>query len=267
MISQTEMRATTLLTTNRPMVWARRTPKRRHAYVKGVGQMRLEHFLEGGMFHEDDLPEVRLDEDEYRRTVGRLLRHDLLNKLTVAQGGLDLYERSKEDRFLDMAKRNLEACNEILGKMSALEKPSGPTKLSPVDVASVAQVVIRGHQGRGVDLQVLGQGWAMADAALFHVLENLVSNAIRHGAPSIVVISIEEKGNRTLIKVADDGNGIPLEARKDLFKEGHKFGPRGNTGLGLYIVKRIVQRYRGNITMMENVPKGTAFCIELRKVI
>ena len=40
-----------------------------------------------------------------------------------------------------------------------------------------------------------------------------------------------------LIKVTDDGIGIPKEARGRLFQEGFKYGPKGNTGLGLFIVQ------------------------------
>jgi signal transduction histidine kinase len=135
------------------------------------------------------------------------------------------------------------------------------------DIAGMAERVMRLNQGRGVEFMLAGQGWAMADGAMFHVLENLVSNAIRHAAPTNVRIDIEEKGKKVLVKVTDDGIGIPAEARGRLFQEGFKFGPKGNTGLGLFIVKSIVQRYGGSIWVEENMPKGTVFCIELRKPV
>ncbi|HSV42841.1 MAG TPA: ATP-binding protein, partial [Methanomassiliicoccales archaeon] len=105
----------------------------------------------------------------------------------------------------------------------------------------------------------------MVDGALFHVLDNLVSNAIRHAEPNNVGINIEEQGRKVLIKVADDGAGIPAEARGMLFQEGFKFGPNGNTGLGLYIVRQILKRYRGKIWIEDNVPHGTVFCVELNR--
>lgn len=266
MLAQGEEGVTTLIGTSGPRIWAGKKLLKHAALGPGVKQTKLDHFLEDGPLLEDEDADVQWDEQEWQRTISKVLRHDLLSKLTVAQGGLELFDRSREDKFLDMARRNLEACGEIVTKMSSLANSSETTKLTPTDVASMAERVMRGHQGRGVGLKVSGQGWAMADSALFHVLDNLVSNAIRHGAPANVHINVEERGKKVLVKVTDDGIGIPIEARDGLFQEGFKFGPKGNTGLGLFIVRRIVQRYRGSIWMEENVPNGTVFCVELRNV-
>lgn len=228
-------------------------------------QTTLDDYSDGGTDREDVLPEFSMEEElEYQATLRQMLRHDLLNKLTIAQGGLELFERERQDRFLEMAMRNLEACGEIVGKMSTLEKSLTTTELMPIDVAAMAERVIRCHQGRDVELSVEGSGWAMADATLFHVIENLVSNALRHANPSKVTVSIEEVGRKVLLKVADDGIGIPMDVRDKLFQEGFKYGPKGNTGLGLFIVNRIARRYHGRIWLEDNVPHGTVFCMELQ---
>ncbi|OPY33115.1 MAG: sensory histidine kinase CreC [Methanomassiliicoccales archaeon PtaU1.Bin124] len=244
--------------------WARRKKvARRPIQAVGRSQRTLDHFVDGEDYRPASLPSVE-EELEYQRTMRQMLRHDLQNKLTVAQGGLELFERERQDRFLEMAKRNLDACGEIVAKMSSLEKSLAPIELMPVDVVAMAERVFRCHEGRGVDLRIEGDGLAMADGTLFHVIENLVSNALRHADPSCVTVSVEEKGQKVLLKVIDDGNGIPLEAREQLFHEGFKFGPKANTGLGLYIVSRIVQRYHGRIWFEDNLPHGTIFNIELR---
>ena len=192
-----------------------------------------------------------------------MLRHDLLNKLTVAQGGLELFDRSSDMKFLAITRRNLEACGEIVGRISTLEKAVASTTLTPIDVGSIARNVMSNHQGLGIGLEVRGRGTVLADAALHNVLDNLVSNSIKHAIPSKVRIDIEENGEAVLIRIADDGIGIPEEARGSLFQEGFKYGPNGNTGLGLFIVSRLVQRYGGKIWLDESVSEGTAFCIEL----
>jgi signal transduction histidine kinase len=232
----------------------------------GAGQTNLDRFL-------DDEPTIKemvgtgtCNEREWLMTIGTMLRHDLLNKLTVAQGGLELFDRSGETKFLVMTKRNLNACGEIVGRISTMELAHGTAKLSPIEVGEVAKEVMVNHQEQGIGLEVHGQGWAMADASLHNVLDNLVSNSIKHASPSNIRIDIEQKKNTTLIKVSDDGVGIPGEARENLFQEGAKFGPKGNTGLGLFIVRRLVQRYGGRIWLDENVPQGTVFCIELRSI-
>jgi signal transduction histidine kinase len=226
-------------------------------------QTRLGPYLDDGSFFQGTAGMEHGTEQEWRMTVGKMLRHDLSNKLTVARGGLELFDRSGDMKFLAMAKRNLEACGELVGRISTLEKITGQTKLAPTEVASIAKSVIVNHQEQGIGLEVRGQGWVMADPLLHNVLDNLVSNSIKHAAPSKVHIDIEEKGKTVLIKVSDDGVGIPKEAREGLFQEGFKFGPKGNTGLGLFIVRRLVQRYGGRIWLDEHSTCGTVFCIEL----
>jgi signal transduction histidine kinase len=248
-----------------PRVLAGRKRNRGTASTPGVRQSNLDSFLESSISSETDVA-VQRAEQEWQRTIGSMLRHDLLNKLMVAKGGLELFDRSGETKFLDMVRRNLETCGEIVGRISLLENPNGLAKLTPTDVASVAKRVISGHQERGIGLEVQGKGWVMADSTFYHVLDNLVSNAIKHGSPSNIRIDIEEKGSAVLVKVTDDGVGIPLEARGGLFQEGFKYGPKGNTGLGLFIVRRLVQRYGGNIWLDENAVHATTFCIELTNV-
>jgi len=213
---------------------------------------------QNGMVHQVDW--------EWQRTIGTMLRHDLLNNLMVAKGGIEMFDRSGEAKFLDMVRRNLETCGEIVGRISLLENSPGPSNLTPTDVAGVARRVISSHQGRGIDLDVQGQALVMADGTLYHILDNLVSNSIRHAAPSCIRIDIEEGNGLVLVRVTDDGIGIPKEARDKLFQEGYKYGPKGNTGLGLFIVRRLVQRYGGRIWLDENVPDHTVFCIELKSV-
>ena len=247
-----------------PRVLAVRKKQRSMALRPGVEQARLDRYLNDESLFNDGGEMVHSAEQEWRVTIGTMLRHDLLNKLTVAQGGLELFDRSGEAKFLNIARRNLESCSEVVARISMLEKAPGATRLTPTDVASIAKSVMDDHKERGIGLEVQGRGWVMADAALHNVLENLVSNSIKHAAPSQVRIDIEEMGKMVLIKVTDDGVGIPLEAREGLFQEGFKFGPKGNTGLGLFIVRRLVQRYGGRIWLDDGAPDRTVFCIELR---
>ncbi len=229
----------------------------------GLNQTKLDRFLDDGPSFDRTDGSDRRAEKEWRRTIGTMLRHDLMNKLMVAKGGLELYDRSGEVKFLDMTRRNLETCGEIVGRITSLENSPDSSNLAPTDVANIANRVMLGHQERGIGLEVHGRGWVMADSTLFSILDNLVSNSIKHAAPSNVRIDIEERGLKVLVKVTDDGLGIPKEARGGLFQEGFKYGPKGNTGLGLFIVRRLVERYGGRIWLEENVVDRTVFCIEL----
>ena len=249
-----------------PKVMAVRKRNRSMALEPGVKQANLDLYVDRSPYSEPLDHEGVRNDPEWQKTITKMLRHDLLNKLMVAKGGLELFDRSGEAKYLDMVRRNLDTCGEIVGRISLLDNAPGPSDLTPTDVAGVAQRVMSGQQEQGIDMEVSGKGWALADGNLYHVLDNLVSNAIKHASPSSIRIDIEENHGSVLIRVTDNGIGIPNEAQDKLFQEGFKFGPKGNTGLGLFIVRRLVQRYGGRIWLDENVSEGTAFCIELRSV-
>jgi signal transduction histidine kinase len=101
---------------------------------------------------------------------------------------------------------------------------------------------------------------------LVRIITNLVKNAIqaipKSQAEKIVIVGIEREGSSVLITVADNGSGIDPE------NEAHIFEPKFTTknsgmGLGLGIIRNIIENYKGNITF-ETVPgKGTTFIVSL----
>ena len=67
------------------------------------------------------------------------------------------------------------------------------------------------------------------------------------------------------IEVSDTGKGIPKDKFKAVFRPGYTTKKRG-WGLGLSLAKRIVEEYHGGkIYVKESSPKGTTFCMELKK--
>jgi len=108
---------------------------------------------------------------------------------------------------------------------------------------------------------VLGDGDARVcgDAALLRaLLRNLVDNALRHGAATQVEIGIAAHGGDAVLSVSDDGKGIPaadIDAVQQRFRRGAEADSRGS-GLGLSIVKRIVELHRGKLEIRSPVPGG-----------
>ncbi len=101
------------------------------------------------------------------------------------------------------------------------------------------------------------------------VITNLLSNAIHYtDKGKTITISAEKKGKNILIKVADEGIGISKEDQKKLFskffrsKEAAKRSTTGS-GLGLYIVGKILDVCDGTIECQSELGKGTAFIVTL----
>jgi two-component system sensor histidine kinase VicK len=102
------------------------------------------------------------------------------------------------------------------------------------------------------------------------LLENLLSNAVKFTpGGGCVTLSLKNKGTKALLQVSDTGIGIPAKWQSSIFDKFTRANRKGTggettTGLGLYIVKRIVELHQGTIRVESQENKGTSFFIELR---
>jgi signal transduction histidine kinase len=100
---------------------------------------------------------------------------------------------------------------------------------------------------------------------LIRILDNLLSNAIKFSSRNKnIYLNAYQTKNRVVLEVLDEGPGISLSDRKNLFKKYQKLSAKptedeSSTGLGLYIVKKIVHRLGGEIEVLDNKPQGAIF--------
>jgi signal transduction histidine kinase len=110
--------------------------------------------------------------------------------------------------------------------------------------------------------QPLPAVWADPDK-VDQVLGNLLENAVRHGEGTVTIelapapAKSDEKG--TAVTVSDEGPGIPEESMGRVFTRFWRGSKRGGTGLGLYIVKGIVEAHGGTITVGRGPGGGAEF--------
>ncbi len=106
--------------------------------------------------------------------------------------------------------------------------------------------------------------WADPDK-LQQVLSNLMENAVRHGEGTVIIDVApsssprERDGAGTAVTVSDEGPGIPEESMGRVFTRFWRGNRRGGTGLGLYIVKGIVEAHGGTITVSRAPGGGAQF--------
>jgi two-component system sensor histidine kinase VicK len=109
------------------------------------------------------------------------------------------------------------------------------------------------------------------DMKLMQVINNLISNAIKFTPDGgIITTRIEERGHTVLISVADNGIGIPKHLQAGLFEKFTKArrpGLKGekSTGLGMSIIKTIVEWHQGKIWFDSEENKGSVFYIQIPK--
>ena len=97
---------------------------------------------------------------------------------------------------------------------------------------------------------------------------NLLSNAVKYNFPGgEVIIRAFSKNSSIIIQVEDTGIGIPKEHHSSLFQKFYRVPGSENvssgTGLGLTVVKRIVEGHHGDITLQSDQGRGTTFSIAI----
>ena len=106
-------------------------------------------------------------------------------------------------------------------------------------------------------------------AAFVSAVQNLVENAIKytHGKTKVDV-SLYQSDDQVVLEVKDNGIGIPENERDRVFKKFYRIGNEETrntkgTGLGLFIVKRVVDLHNGKINIRDNTPSGTVIRVTL----
>ena len=101
------------------------------------------------------------------------------------------------------------------------------------------------------------------------LLSNLLSNAIKYNKPGGEVwVTITEEDKEMIIRVRDNGMGIPKESLGRIFERFYRVDKgrsrkQGGTGLGLSIVKHIAGYYHGTITVQSELEAGTEFTVKI----
>jgi two-component system sensor kinase len=121
-----------------------------------------------------------------------------------------------------------------------------------------------------VRLNSLPPAWGDRDM-LRQVLENLFSNAWKFTGPkenAVIEVSGDDRKDETIYCVKDNGVGFEMEYASKLFEVFQRLHPErqfAGTGMGLAIVKRILQRHGGRIWAEGKVGEGAKFCFSLPK--
>lgn len=206
--------------------------------------------------------------------------HELRSPLTSVKG-FTATLLAKWERFTDDQKRlMLETVDADANRVTRLitelldisRIDSGRLELrrQPVDLSAAVERHVQALTASGQDpgrflvrtCQPLPAVWADPDK-VDQVLGNLLENAVRHGEGTVTIevapapAKSDEKG--AAVTVSDEGSGIPEESMARVFTRFWRGSKRGGTGLGLYIVKGIVEAHGGTITVGRGPGGGAEF--------
>jgi signal transduction histidine kinase len=237
--------------------------------------------LTGAVLMLVDLSELRAAAALEKEVLG-MVTHDMRNPLAAVRMLAQQLDRAPElsdERRHDLAGRmlvSIKRMEALLGALTDYTRARSGAALrlhrSPVDLAALTRRVMAEHEesfpGRRCELEAVGDacGW-WDEARLEQIVANLVSNGLRHGAlEGSVTLRIDGRRSSAVeLVVRNDGPAISAELLPrlfDPFKPEHRSPGRG-LGLGLFIVKHLVEAHGGAITVRSADGEGTAFDVVL----
>lgn len=141
--------------------------------------------------------------------------------------------------------------------------------LSQLTSQIIARYVNSGLDGKKINAQISTGIVGRIDPQYFDsILTNLVENAIKYGGGSPVQITLGNTASHVVLKVVDEGPGIQQKNKGKVFDQFFREGneetrTKKGTGLGLFIVKKLVVLHGGNISLSNNQPQGSIFEVQL----
>lgn len=210
------------------------------------------------------------------------ITHELKSPLASIKLSLEtLLKRLQLDppftRLLTNSVQDVNRLENLVDNILLAAKVEGSTyqyQRQPVDLSDMVEVLTERYladlPGWQIDVHVEPGITVLADhMPLSSVIINLLENAIKYAADGkLIQVELTKAGKLAKLTIADAGPGIAAEDRGKVFEKFYRIGNEETrkakgTGLGLYIVKRVVERHDGSVKVAENSPKGAIFTILL----
>jgi signal transduction histidine kinase len=165
---------------------------------------------------------------------------------------------------------DVERMEQMIGSVLAfIREESEPRRRERLDLLSVVECVADDASLTGADVEIAG-GWPVqveGDAlALQRMLTNLVDNAVKYGGRAR--LTLEESGGEALVRVRDEGPGLPTEELERVFTPFYRPGPArtlddGGVGLGLAVARSIARAHGGDIELASPPEGGLLVTVRL----
>ncbi|MBI4184633.1 MAG: HAMP domain-containing histidine kinase [Proteobacteria bacterium] len=200
------------------------------------------------------------------------INHDVRGVLSTAMMLSDRLEASEDPEvrrvtpsLIRAMDRAVELCRRTLDFAREGPPPVQPSefRLAGLIEEAGAELAAAGFARLGWEIDVPAALEVRADREkLFRVFANLVRNAVEAGA-GLVRVSARVQGAGVVMELGDDGPGLPVRARENLFKPFAGAGRAGGTGLGLVIARDLMRAHGGDIELVASGETGTTFRLTL----
>ena len=211
------------------------------------------------------------------RLLNDVVRHDVRNDLAVVKG----YAEALEDQIDEAGSEALETIQEKTDEVISLTNTArelsqvmvqSEEETKPITLTRALEKQIdearRDYPGSRITIDSpLPDVIVEADEMIDAVFRNLLKNAVQHNDKEIpeIEISASESADSVQVRIADNGPGVSSGMKRAIFEKGETGLESSGTGLGLYLVETLVERYDGELRVEDNEPVGAVFIVELPK--
>lgn len=228
------------------------------------------------------LEKTRLDENaEFRERLIGIVSHDLRNPISAVLMGASILLQHDElsewatkivARIQSSASRASRLIDDVLDFTQARLGAGIRIDKKPADIHAIIRQVVEeleaAHGDHRIEVMHTGDGRGRWDAdRLAQVVGNLLSNALQYGVSTTPVkLETRDEGDGVRLTVHNQGPPIPPDRLRDIFEPMQRATSESSkarsVGLGLYIVKHIVEAHHGNVAVTSSA-NGTTFTVFL----
>lgn len=213
------------------------------------------------------------------KILNQILRHDVRNDANVIIAWASMLKAKTDDpqyrefiQYIEMASRRVvqltNSARELMETLSGDEA----LQLEPVNLTSILESEVNkvrtSYTGAEVEIatDLPDELYVRANPMLSSVFGNLLHNAIQHNDKDVprITVSVEANDSGVVVRLADNGPGIPDEEKKRIFGKGRKGLKTQGTGIGLYLVKTLVDYYNGTVVIGDSEDGGAVFEVTLQ---
>lgn len=256
--------------------------KRNEAQYLGEGLTFLALMILGAVFvYRAVRRQIRLNEQQQNFMMA--VTHELKTPIAITRINLETLQKRKldqaqQEKILDVTlqenARLNDLCENIL-LVTRMDSGNYMIHIEELDISELLQYSVRNlgtrFPKRVIDTDISNHLIYNGDKLLLQLLfNNLIENAIKYSpGDRPVKVSLHKAGSSMHLAVADQGAGIPVQNRKNIFEKFYRLGNENTrstkgTGLGLYLSQKIAEDHGTTILLKDNQPSGSIFTVEFK---
>jgi len=215
---------------------------------------------------------------EQLEVLNRVVRHDIRNDMNVITGWLETLPEPVDEDSEEILERIQETSQhvteltEIARDYVEIISGRSSAELHAVRLSDAvrSELVTRRETYPEAEFRLqadLSGIEVRANELLSSVIRNLLNDAVQHNDKETPTVTVD--ANRTeesvILSIADNGPGIPDSRKETVFGKGEKDLDSPGTGIGLYLVKQLVDEFGGDVWIEDNDPEGSIFKVRLQR--